>query len=92
MTSGTKRLYKPQKNTVECIFCQVLVRIQLLWRRAKSSNGLREMIISFQRTHVTVKRQMQCFVIVEPNIYVEGRFNKILKYIAFETFCLDSAW
>ena len=54
--------------------------------KLKSSNDLRETIVSFQRTHVTVKQQTQCFAMAEPNIYAEGRPDKTLKYIAWKPF------
>jgi hypothetical protein len=54
--------------------------------KSKSSNDLRETIVSFRRTHVTAKQQTQCFAMAEPNIYAEGRPDKTLKYIAWKPF------
>ena len=53
---------------------------------SKSSNDLRETIVSFRRTHVTAKQQTQCFATAEPNIFAEGRPDKTLKYIAWKPF------
>jgi hypothetical protein len=50
---------------------------------SKSSNDLRETIVSFRRTHVTAKQQTQCFAKAEPNIYAEGRPDKTLKNITW---------
>jgi len=52
----------------------------------KSSKSLRETMENFRRTHVTAKQQTQCFVIAEPNYFVEGRPERNLKYTVWKPF------
>ena len=69
-----------------CILFVKYRSVPTLAVKDKSSKGLRETIVNFQRTHVTAKQQMQCFAMAEPNNYVEGRLEKNLKYTVWKPF------